>query len=129
MTKYLEENKFYMNVHTGSVAVAQEWEKDFEDREDKEQSWEEWEGGSLIEVIEKDDKWQGAVFRCDFDLSAKEKAVKMLEEYEDWNQIMSLADDNICEYLHNLYAPCDEKTFLEKYIELHRNKFNEDYEI
>lgn len=53
--KYLE-NAFYMNIETGSVAHAQEWEADFLESGDS--CFSEWSGGVLVQVEEdKNGNW------------------------------------------------------------------------
>lgn len=56
MTKYLDEEKFYMNPVSGSVAKGDEWENDFKNCRESE-LWELWGGESLIEVCKKNDEW------------------------------------------------------------------------
>lgn len=46
-----------------------------------------------------------------------------------FNTAVSLMDDEIMEQVHNNFSPCDELTFLEKYMELHKAKYNKEFTI
>lgn len=46
-----------------------------------------------------------------------------------WNAAVQLMDDNIRETLHFELAPCDEQTFFDAYIKMHKAKFHEDFTV
>lgn len=49
--------------------------------------------------------------------------------YYGWEQIEEMMDDEIREELHNEMAPCEAIDFLKAYLEAHREKFGEDFEM
>ena len=46
-----------------------------------------------------------------------------------WSAAAYMMDDDIRETLHFKLAPCDEQTFFDAYIKMHKIKFNEDFTV
>lgn len=55
-------------------------------------------------------------------------AAKMISAYR-WETIVHYMDDDIREQVHRELAPCSNEEFLARYLELHREKHGEDYQI
>lgn len=47
----------------------------------------------------------------------------------DMDTIANYMDDEIREQVHNEMAPCGEQEFIDRYCELHKEKFGEEFEI
>ena len=45
------------------------------------------------------------------------------------NVLMNHMDDELREQVHKKLAPCSDKEFLTKYMELHRKKFDEEFSV
>jgi hypothetical protein len=52
----------------------------------------------------------------------------MLNTY-NWQTIVNYMDDDIREQVHRELAPCTNEEFLSRYMELHREKFSEEFVI
>jgi len=46
-----------------------------------------------------------------------------------YNQAVALMDDDIREELHRQLAPCTDEEFLTAYMEAHRSKYGEDFQV
>ena len=46
-----------------------------------------------------------------------------------WEAAAYMMDDDIRETLHFKLAPCDNQTFFDAYIKMHKAKFNEDFTV
>ena len=44
-----------------------------------------------------------------------------------WSVATYMMDDDIREALHFKLAPCDEQTFFDEYVKMHKEKFDEDF--
>lgn len=54
----------------------------------------------------------------------------LLNGYEvDFDAIVNMMDDEIREELHNELAPCTDQEFVDAYIEAHKAKYGEQFEI
>lgn len=47
----------------------------------------------------------------------------------DYDAAVVLMDDDICEELHSLIAPCTEQGFFTAYEKTHEEKFGEEWEL
>lgn len=47
----------------------------------------------------------------------------------DYNDALNSMDDELRGQLHEQLVPCSAQTFLNAYVEAHRDKFGEDFEI
>lgn len=47
----------------------------------------------------------------------------------DFDAAMNYADDEICEELHNLLAPCSDQEFFSAYEKAHEEKYGEEWEL
>ena len=47
----------------------------------------------------------------------------------DWETVVHYMDDDIREEVHAELAPCSNEEFYNRYCELHRQKFGEDFDI
>lgn len=54
----------------------------------------------------------------------------LLNGYEvDFDAVVNMMDDEIREELHNKLAPCTDQEFVDAYIEAHKAKYGEQFEI
>lgn len=49
------------------------------------------------------------------------------DDTDNWEATVNLMDDDLREQVHAELAPCDRRTFLNRYRELHRAKYDEDF--
>lgn len=54
--------------------------------------------------------------------------VEMLNKF-DWDVIVEYMDDEIREQVHSELAPCTNEEFLNRYAELHKEQFGEEFQI
>lgn len=47
----------------------------------------------------------------------------------DFDAAVALMDDEICEELHNLLAPCSDQEFFSAYEKAHEKKYGEEWEL
>ncbi len=47
----------------------------------------------------------------------------------DFDACVNLMDDELREQAHRELAPCSDQEFIDRYCELHLQKYNEDFEI
>jgi len=73
-------------------------------------------------------KFETAVINQNIEMDIKMNAVSMIERY-DFDVIVNMMDDDIREKVHAELAPTSDEKFLERYIELHKEKFNETFAI
>lgn len=50
-----------------------------------------------------------------------------LGEAIEYDAAVMLMDADICEELHQKFAPCTNQKFYDEYCKMHREKFNEDF--
>lgn len=58
----------------------------------------------------------------------KEKTKELIENF-DWDAIVNLMDDELREQVHAELAPCSNEEFLTRYLELHEQKFGEEFTV
>lgn len=47
----------------------------------------------------------------------------------DFDAAVAIMDDEICEELHNLLAPCSDQEFFSAYEKAHEKKYGEEWEL
>ena len=84
-----------------------------------------------LQLCKRENATQAEMFRA---MVAKEEgpgmpaASKMIEQFP-WETIVHYMDDDIREQVHRELAPCANEDFLARYLELHREKYGEDFAI
>lgn len=61
-------------------------------------------------------------------MNYQQKASQLLNNH-NFDVIVNMMHDEICEQVHGELAPTTDSEFLERYIELHEEKFEQPFEI
>ena len=104
-----------MYVYNGFEIICREYAGTFLECEDS--------NGNIVEidVNEEIKGWLGDYLEF---LDDAEDLLKM-----DWDVVVNYMDNEIREELHKELSPCGNERFLQRYMEMHHSKYNEEFQI